>query len=111
MYFTGLGASVSIFVSIVTLTFLISNMHVMINYKGTTISTSIGDGALTYNDTVTSQDGFRIAIGIDPGYGAPNIYDYLELQVNVFAGDYTVDPIVESDTRYELHNCTEEDYK
>ena len=111
MYNTGLGASMTIFVSVITLTFLISNMHVMINYKGSTISTSISDGALTYNDTVTSQDGFRIAIGIDPGYGAENIYDYLEIEVNVFAGDYTGDPIIEKDIKYELYNCTEEDYK
>lgn len=80
VYSTGLGACLSILVSLLTLTYLFNNLHVMIFYKGSNITTAVDDSAFTYNETTTQEDGFRLAVGFDPRWGAAeNITDYLEL--------------------------------
>ena len=54
----------------------------MIFYKGSNITTAVDDSAFTYNETTTQEDGFRLAVGFDPRWGAAeNITDYLELSV------------------------------
>ena len=78
MYSTGLGAFLSIFVMLITFTYLGSNMNVMVTNKGSSVFTSATDSAFTYKDTITSKDGFRIAFGLDTRWGAEeNISDYL----------------------------------
>ena len=66
MYSTGLGAFLSIFVMLLTLTYLSSNMNVMITNKGSSTFISVKDSAFSYKETITSEDGFRIAFGLDP---------------------------------------------
>ena len=70
VYSTGLGACLSVFVTLLTFTYLGSNLHVMFNHKGDKVSISVADSAFTYNETITQEDGFRIAVGLDPRYGA-----------------------------------------
>lgn len=90
-------------------------MHVMFNYKGSKFSASIADSVFTYNDTVTPGDGFRIAFGFDPGYGAglagENFYDYLDLSVKSYTGDFTKNPPNETYTELQFYNCTDYDFK
>ena len=81
----------------------------MLNYKGSIFTTSIADSAFTYNDTITQDDGFRIAVGFDTRWLSKNISDYLELSVRFYNGDYTGDKIDEKNTTFDLHTCTDEE--
>ena len=42
----------------------------MFKRKEDKVSIFVADSAFTYNDTITEDDGFRIAIGLDPRWGA-----------------------------------------
>lgn len=53
VYSTGLGACLSLFVTLITFTYFGNNLHVMFNRKGSTISAYVVDSAFTYNDTIT----------------------------------------------------------
>ena len=83
----------------------------MFNHKGSKFSAFIADSIFTYNDTIKHDDGFRIALGFDPGFGAglagESFYDYLDLSVKSYKGDFTVNPPVETFTDLELHACTD----
>ena len=70
LYSTGLGACLNIFVTLLTLTYFCNSLRVMFNYKGSTLTASVADSVFNYNDTITYNDGFRIAIGLDPRWGA-----------------------------------------
>ena len=70
VYSTGLGACLSVLVALLTYIYLGNNLHVMFNHKGDNVSIFVADSALTYNDTITQEDGFRLAVGLDPRYEA-----------------------------------------
>ena len=53
IYSTGVGAILSVFVTLITFTYLCNNLFVMLNRKGSTISAYVVDSAFTYNDTIT----------------------------------------------------------
>ena len=82
----------------------------MFNHNDSKISAYIADSAFAWNNTITQEDGFHIAVGFDPRYGAKeNITDYLELSVWKFSGDYTGETRNETYTEINLHTCTDED--
>ena len=89
VFSTGLGACLSVFVILISFAYFANSMHVMYNRKDSKISAFIADQFFTYNDTITKDDGFQMAIGFDPRQGATNIFDYLELSVSIFRGDYS----------------------
>ena len=47
VYSTGLGACLSVFVTLITYIYFASNLHVMFNHKGDKVSISIADSAFT----------------------------------------------------------------
>ena len=55
------------------------------------MSSSIADSIYNYNDTITEDDGFRIAVGFDPRSGAENVSEYLKLSVGLFYSDFSGD--------------------
>ena len=62
----------------------------MFNYKGSKFTAYITESAFTYNETMTQDDGFRLAVGFDSRFSAfDNITDYIELSVSLNTGDYT----------------------
>ena len=81
IYSTGVGAILSVFVTLITFTYLCNNLFVMLNRKGSNVAASVADSVYTYNNTITVDDGFRLAVGLDPRFIKENIYDYLELWV------------------------------
>ena len=87
----------------------------MFNFKGSRFSAFIADQVFSYNETFTEDDGFRIAIGFDPGYGAEldgeSFYDYLDLSVNIYKADFTKNPPEEILIKLDLHTCTDEDFE
>jgi len=83
----------------------------MFNYKGSKFSAFIADQVFSYNETFTQDDGFQIAVGFDPGYGAElageSFYDYLDLSVNIYKADFTKSPPEEILIELDLHTCTD----
>ena len=113
VYNTGLGAFLTIFVALLTFTYFCSNMNVMVTNKASRVVTSVTDSAFTYNDTITSESGFRIAIGFDPRWGdaKEKIYNYLQLEVSVMKADYSRDPYFQKFYPLALYTCTDDDLK
>ena len=110
VYSTGLGACLSVLVTLLTYTYFGNNLHVMFKHKGDKVSISFVDSAFTYNDTVTQDDGFRLAIGLDPRFGAKlNISDYLELRVSFYTNDFSGEKVKENFSEIQLQTCTDQD--
>ena len=76
IYRSALGACFTIFIAIVTLSFTIQQIGVVIEHKGTLFTTSIAINAVSDDEEFTVNNGFFIAFGIvdetTGGQGDPN---------------------------------------
>ena len=68
IYSTGVGAILSVFVTLITFIYFCNNLYVMVSRKESKITASVADSAYNYNSTITVDDGFRLAVGLDPRY-------------------------------------------
>ena len=109
VYNTGLGACLSIFVKLLTFAYLGNNLNAMFKYKGSNVNNSVADSFFTYNDAITQDDGFRIAVGIDPDAAGnkDTIARYLELTLKIKKFDFSKTPIYEETKTVELHTCSD----